>query len=130
MIGIGSSERSWGDIKTIKSVKISALGSDISKKQIIVYTSACIEEARIGRFLSHIYTNNGSHSHTWNDEDQAFDNQLYRWGVEMLFPNEDEAITRELKIYIEEWETIHIKNKSQVSKAMFLAKYGSLALYD
>ena len=24
----------------------------------------------------------------------------------------------------------HIKNKSQVSKTMFLAKYGSLALYD
>ena len=25
---------------------------------------------------------------------------------------------------------MHIKNKIQVSKAMFLAKYGSLALYD
>ena len=25
---------------------------------------------------------------------------------------------------------MHIKNKSQVSKTMFLAKYGSLALYD
>ena len=25
---------------------------------------------------------------------------------------------------------IHIKNKSQVSKAMFLAKYGSLDLYN
>ena len=24
----------------------------------------------------------------------------------------------------------HINNKSQVSKSMFLAKYGSLALYD
>ena len=25
---------------------------------------------------------------------------------------------------------IHIKNKSQVSKSMFLEKYGSIALYD
>ena len=33
-------------------------------------------------------------------------------------------------MYIEEWEKTHIKNKSQVSKAMFLEKYGSLALYD
>ena len=31
---------------------------------------------------------------------------------------------------IEEWEKTHIKNKSQVSKTMFLAKYGSLDLYD
>ena len=62
------------------------------------------EEASIGRSLSHTYTNNGSHSHTWNYEDHAFDYQLYQWGVDKLFPNEYEAITRELKMYIEEWE--------------------------
>ena len=33
-------------------------------------------------------------------------------------------------MYIEEWENTHIKNKSQVSKTMSLAKYGSLDLYD
>ena len=33
-------------------------------------------------------------------------------------------------MYIEEWEKTYIKNKSQVSKTMFLAKYGSMALYD
>ena len=95
-----------------------------------MYTSACIEEARIGRTLSHTDTNNGSHSHTWNDEDQAFIYQLDQWSFEKLFPNEDEAITRELKMYIEEWEKTHIKNKNQVSKTVFLPKYGSLALYD
>ena len=95
-----------------------------------MYKSTCIEEARIGRTLSHTDTNNGSHSHTWNDEDQAFDYQLDQWGVEKLFPNEDEAITRELKMCIEELEKTHSKNKSQVPKAMFLAKYGSLAPYD
>ena len=73
---IGSAERSWGDVKTIKSGKRSTLGSDISENQSIVYTSACIEESRIGGSLSHTDTNNVSHSHTWNDEDQAFDYQL------------------------------------------------------
>ena len=91
-----------GDVKTIKSGKRSAPGSYISEKHIILYTSAFIEEARIGRYLSHTNTNNGSHSHTWNDEDQAFDYQLDQWGVEKLVPNEDEAITRVLKMYIEE----------------------------
>ena len=33
-------------------------------------------------------------------------------------------------MYTEEWRKKHIKNKSQVSKSTFLAKYGSLALYD
>ena len=41
-IGIGSAERSWGDVKTIKSGNRSALGSENSEKQSIVYTSACI----------------------------------------------------------------------------------------
>ena len=33
-------------------------------------------------------------------------------------------------MYIEEWEKLHINSKSQIPKATFLAKYGSLALYD
>ena len=33
-------------------------------------------------------------------------------------------------MYIEEWGKTHIKKNSQVSKAIFLAKYGSLDLYD
>ena len=68
-----------------------------------MYTSACIEEARIERSVSDTDTNNGSHSHTWNYDEQAFDYQLDQWGVEKLFHNQDEEITRELKMYIEEW---------------------------
>ena len=47
VLGIGSAERSWGDIKKIKYGKRSAIRSDVSEKQSIVYTSACIESARI-----------------------------------------------------------------------------------
>ena len=130
ILGIGSAERSWGDVKTIKSGKRSAHGSDISDKHSIVYRSACIEEAIIGRSISDTDTNTGSHSHSCNDDDQEFDYQLYQWGVEKSFHNQDEAITRELKMYIEEWGKMHIKNKSQVSKTTFLAKYGSLDPYD
>ena len=99
---IGSAERSWGDVKTIKLGNRSAIGSDISEKQSIVYTSDFSEEARIGRSLSDTDTNNGSHSDTWNYGDQAFDYKLDQWGVDKLFPNEYEAITRELNMYIEE----------------------------
>ena len=54
-------------------------------------------------FLSHTDSNDGSHIHTWNDEDQAFDYQLDQWGVEKFFPNAGELIIRELKMYIEKW---------------------------
>ena len=99
-----SADRSWGDVKTIKSGDWSALGSEIYEKQSIVYTSACIEQAWTGSTISHKDSKDGSHSQYWNDEDHAFDYQLDQWGVENLFQNTDEAITRELKLYIEEWE--------------------------
>ena len=54
----------------------------------------------------------------------------YQWGVEKLFFNSYEAIIKQLGLYIEEWRKLHIKNKSQVSKAMFLAKHVSLDLHD
>ena len=101
MLGIWSAERSWGDIITIKSGKRTDLGSEISEKQIILYTSDCIEKARIGRTPSHTDSKDGSHSHSWNDEYHAFDYQLYQWGVEKLFHNSDKTITRELKLYKE-----------------------------
>ena len=94
-----------------------------------MYISDCIEEARIGRNLSQIDIKDGSHSHSWNDGDHAFDYQLDQWGVEKLFQNSDEAIIRELKLYIGYWGKLNIKNKSQLSKAIFLTKYGSLSLY-
>ena len=49
-LGIGAAERSWGDVKKIKSGKRSAIISDVSEKQSIVYTSACIESARIEQY--------------------------------------------------------------------------------
>ena len=47
---IVAAERSWGYVKTIKSRKRYATSSDVSEKQSIVYTSACIESARIEKY--------------------------------------------------------------------------------
>ena len=49
---IVAAERSWGDVKTIKYGKRSAIISDVSEKQIIVYTCACIESAIIEQYQS------------------------------------------------------------------------------
>ena len=42
VIVIGAAERSWGDVKTIRSGKRYAISSDVSEKQSNVYTSVCI----------------------------------------------------------------------------------------
>ena len=78
-----------------------------------MYKSDCIEEVRIGRTLSHTDSKDGSHSYSWNDDDHAFGYQLDQWGFEELFQNSDEEIIRELILYIEDREKLHIKNKSQ-----------------
>ena len=42
VLGIGAADRSWGDVRKIKYGKRSAIRSDVSEKQSIVYTSTCI----------------------------------------------------------------------------------------
>ena len=47
VIGIFAADRSWGDVKIIEYGKRYAIISDVSEKQSIVYTPACIESDRI-----------------------------------------------------------------------------------
>ena len=49
-IGISAAESSWDDVKTIESGEISAISSDESEKQSIVYTYSCIESSRIKQY--------------------------------------------------------------------------------
>ena len=81
ILDIGAAERSWGDVKKNQIWERSAISSDISEKQIIVYTYACIESAIIEQCHSdkNIYGN--CSSHTLNEEDDAFDHQLEKSGV-------------------------------------------------
>ena len=46
-LGVGSAYSFGGDVNTIKSGKIFAISSDVSEKHIILYSSECIESARI-----------------------------------------------------------------------------------
>ena len=75
VLGIGVKERSWDDVKTNKSGKISSISIDVSVKHSIVYTPACIESAIIEQYNSDKQLNDNCSSHTWNEEDDAFDQQ-------------------------------------------------------
>ena len=83
--GIVAADLFWGYVKTIKSGEISAIRSDVSQKQIIVYTYACIESAIIEQYNYEKQLDDNSSSHTWNEEDDDFDKQLEKWGAEKCF---------------------------------------------
>ena len=64
VLGIGAAEPYWGDVKTIKYGKISAISSDVSEKHSIVYTYGCIESAKIEQYHSDKQINDNCSSHT------------------------------------------------------------------
>ncbi len=48
-LGIGSAERSWSAVKTIKNGKRTNIGRETLEKRAILYTSAKLEEAQLLR---------------------------------------------------------------------------------
>ncbi len=49
-LGLGSAERSWSDVKTIKNGKRANIGSETLEKRAILYTSVKLEEAQLLRY--------------------------------------------------------------------------------
>ena len=74
-----------GDVKTNKSGKRSASISGVSEKQIIVYTYACIESYIFEQYHSNKQLNIDCSSDTRNEDDDYFDQQLEKWGMEKVF---------------------------------------------
>ena len=68
LLGIGSAERAWGDVKHLKSNKRSHLGSNNTEKQAILYTTARINEARIKREAMEDIHAQGKDA-MWGDDD-------------------------------------------------------------
>ena len=85
VLDICAADRSWGDLKTIKSGERSAIRSDVSEKQSIVYISACIESAIMKQNHSVKQVNGNYSSLTSIEEEDASEQQLEEWGVEKLF---------------------------------------------
>ena len=58
------------------------------EKQIIVYTSSCIESAKIEQYYSDKNFNDHCSSDNWNEEDYAFDQQLGKRVLGKLFSDQ------------------------------------------
>jgi hypothetical protein len=49
VLGIGAAERSWGDVKQLKTDKRSHLSVEAVEQQSIIFGAASMHKARIGR---------------------------------------------------------------------------------
>ncbi len=124
IVGMGSAERNWGDVKHLKTDKRSHLSSDAVQKQATIFGASCMLNARLDR-----NSKTGSFDDPykfWNDED--FDKEFTSFSIPTKQSCNSNA--RVFKCYLEDWEKDNLHRKDDVSKAKFLQKYGGLEFDD
>mmetsp|Transcript_118603 Transcript_118603/g.232913 ORF Transcript_118603/g.232913 Transcript_118603/m.232913 type:complete len:602 (-) Transcript_118603:31-1836(-) len=122
IVGIGSAERNWGDVKHLKSMKRSHLSPEAVEKQATIYGASCMADAALAREKAQ--ENTSDPYKFWDDED--FDSQFDMFAVQ----KQPSAKKRYIKCYLESWEKDHVRKHDDVSKAKFLKKYGGLEFDD
>lgn len=122
IVGMGSAERNWGDVKYLKSEKRSHLSPEAVEKQATIFGSSCMSDAAHERQKAQ--QNTIEPYKFWDEED--FDNEFDMLATAIPAKKQQRII----KCYFEEWESEHILKKDDVSKAKFLQKYGGLEFDD
>jgi hypothetical protein len=122
IVGMGSAERNWGDVKYLKSEKRSHLSPESVEKQATIFGASCMADAAIER--EKVQSNQTDRYKFWDEDD--FDKEFDMIGCTPMTALKK----RVLKCYFEPWEEEHISKKNDVSKAKFLTKYGGLEFDD
>ena len=121
ILGIGSAERCWGDVKQNKNGKRSHLSAEAVKMQATIFGTYSAEKANIER------TRKDSAAHFWDDDDFR-GLGLSRYGVDV-----DHLVkvpTRIFRAWLEEWEEEILYENDPVHQARLLEKYGGMAWHD
>ena len=124
IVGMGSAERNWGDVKHLKTDKRSHLSSEAVQKQATIFGASCMLNARLER-----NSKKGTFEDPykfWNDDD--FDEEFSSFSIPEMKSNNGD--TRVFKCYFEDWEQERLHRKDDISKAKFLQKYGGLEFDD
>jgi hypothetical protein len=81
-LGIGPAERSWGDVKYLKSGKRSNLATNRLEKQAVCYTHSCLERARIYRDgKDQCEERKRDAYYGWEDRDKQFELDVKGWNL-------------------------------------------------
>jgi hypothetical protein len=122
IVGMGSAERNWGDVKHLKSDKRAHMSAAAVQKQATIFGASCMADAALERKKAQKV--NTEPYKFWDETD--FDSQF-----DML-ANKDtpKVVHRILKCYFEDWEEEHLRKNDDVSHQKFLQKYGGLEFVD
>jgi hypothetical protein len=122
ILGIGSAERSWGDVKHLKVNKRAHLSGERVKKQATIFGTSCIELARYQRTL---YLKDASSTplKVWTDDD-------FKTKADLETGKLKTKTKRIFKAYLEDWEQEAMENRDLVNETKLLKKYGGLTWMD
>ena len=73
------------------------------RNRVLFIHMPVLNKQKIEIYHSDENINDNFSSHTWNEYDDAFEKQLEKWGMEQLLSDEPKLVTRELRVYIEDW---------------------------
>jgi hypothetical protein len=129
ILGIGSAERNWGDVKHLKTDKRSHLSAERTKKQATIFGSDCAERAQIERaaVARHEMDTSTLDFFFWDDED--FDNEL-DFNSDTYEKEQTTKPNRLVNCWMEDWEIQLVAKKDAVAERKLLQKYGGLEFYD
>ena len=123
IIGIGSAERNWGDVKHLKSGKRSHLLGKTLEKQATIYGTSCVEIAKISRDLKNNY-NYQQQNLFFDDGDLA---EILNISIQEL---QDACPRRRtFNAWVEPWESSTTEKCDTLEKRL-LEKYGGLKFRD
>jgi hypothetical protein len=124
ILGIGSTEWSWGDVKSLKNDKHSHLSGKRVKKQTTIYGASCIEMAKFEREQKETGDATSMPLKYWRDDvfhTTAEDNEC---------EDKDKKPKSIFKAYIEDGEEKAIKKRDIINQTKLLEKYGGLTWLD
>jgi hypothetical protein len=82
VLGIGAAERSWGDVKQLKSDKRAHLCIESVEHQSVIFGTESLHEARLIRKNAETVEDVDT-TYLWTDEDAAYDLVLGKFGVDV-----------------------------------------------
>ena len=126
-LGVGSAERSWKDVKQIKSGMASHMRADRIEKQSIIYTTARVEEARIKTVALEDAIDNRQIE--WGEDDESFNLDLEKFGIDTTELSKPVVPKRKFLCWVEAWEIPLLAKNNIVSMTTLLEKYRDMVFY-
>jgi hypothetical protein len=130
ILGIGSAERAWGDVKHLKTDKRSHLSGDSIKMQATFFGAYCSEKAAMKQLNRNRYALDDSGKDQFWNEDDFQDLGLTKYGIDVEEITQRKKPSKIFRAWLEDWEKEILTTNDPVNEAKLLQKYGGMVWHD